>query len=70
MTPAEKTSLAKDLARKLGFDRVGITRLGPSPRTRYYRDWLAAGHAGSMRYLHRNVRLRENPTRLLPGAKS
>jgi epoxyqueuosine reductase len=70
MTPAEKTSLTKDLARKLGFDRVGVAALTSSPKAQYYREWLAAGHAGSMRYLHRNVSLRENPARLLPGARS
>jgi epoxyqueuosine reductase len=70
MTPAEKTSLVKHLASGLGFQRVGITRADPSPRTSYYRQWLAAGHAGSMTYLHRNAALRANPARLLPGARS
>jgi epoxyqueuosine reductase len=70
MTPAEKTSLIKTLALRLGFDRVGIAPTGRSLRASYYREWLAAGHAGSMRYLHRSVHLRENPSRLLPGARS
>ena len=70
MTRVEKTSLVRDLAQKLGFDRVGITRPGPSPRAVYYRQWLARGHAGSMAYLHRNPELRENPARLLAGARS
>ena len=70
MTPVEKTSLVKDLAQKLGFDRVGITRPGPSPRAVYYRQWLARGYAGSMAYLDRNAELRENPARLLAGARS
>ena len=55
---------------ELGFDRVGVARAGPSPTASYYRAWLAAGRAGSMTYLHRNVELRENPARLLPGARS
>lgn len=70
MTPVEKTNLAKLLALELGFDRVGIARAGLISRATYYRDWLASGHAGSMRYLHRNLELRENPARLLPGARS
>jgi epoxyqueuosine reductase len=70
MTRVEKTSLVKDLAHKLGFDRVGIARLGPSPRAIYYRRWLARGHAASMAYLHRNAELRENPAGLLAGARS
>ncbi len=70
MTPIEKTSLVKDLARKLGFDRVGIAHPGPSPIAMHYRQWLAHGYAGSMRYLHRNAEIRENPARLLAGARS
>ena len=69
MTPAEKTSLTKDLARQLGFDRVGIVRLGPSGKDTYYRDWLASGYAGSMAYLHRYTDLRDDPRGLLPGAE-
>ncbi|MFQ5806727.1 MAG: tRNA epoxyqueuosine(34) reductase QueG [Phycisphaerae bacterium] len=70
MTPAEKTRLVKTLAVGLGFDQVGIARTVPSPWKTYYRQWLARGHAGSMRYLHGNAELRENPARLLPGARS
>lgn len=70
MTHAEKTSLVTDLAYRLGFDRVGIARPGPSPRTVYYRQWLGRGYAGTMTYLDRNASLRENPARLLPGARS
>lgn len=70
MTPRAKTRLVKALALKLGFDRVGVARTGPSPRASYYRRWLARGYGGAMRYLHRNMELRENPARLLPGACS
>jgi len=70
MTPAEKTSLAKGLALKLGFECAGIAQTEPSPTNAYYRQWLAAGHAGSMTYLHRNLQLRQNPAELLPGARS
>lgn len=69
MTAANKTDIVKDLALRLGFDRVGIAPLGPSPRAGYYRGWLAAGHAGTMAYLGRNVPLRENPAQLLEGAR-
>lgn len=70
MTAADKTELVKRLASGLGFDRVGVAALGPSPTAAHYRQWLAAGHAGTMTYLGRNVHLRENPALVLEGAKS
>lgn len=70
MTPGVKAILVKRLARELGFDRTGIARAGPVRNAAYYRDWLAAGHAGSMTYLHRNVPFREDPSGLLDGARS
>lgn len=70
MTPAETKRLAKALAVELGFDRAGIAPAKSSPGAAHYRAWLAAGHAGEMTYLHRNVELRANPERLLPGARS
>ena len=62
--------LVKDLARQAGLDRVGIARAAPASRADYYRAWLAAGYAGTMAYLGRNVRFREDPAALLPGARS
>lgn len=70
MTPGDKSNLVKDLARRLGCDRVGITRPIPPSRTTYYRDWLARGHAGAMTYLSENLRIRLDPARLLANAKS
>ena len=70
MTPIEKTSLVKHLARELTFDLVGITRLVPSRQAKHYRQWLAKGHAGEMVYLQRNRKFRENPALLLDGAVS
>ena len=70
MTSAAKAQLIRQLARLAGFDLVGITVPGPLARVAYYRRWLAAGYGADMRYLHRNVRLRAEPARLLPGAKS
>src|SRR4030042_1932695 len=70
MSPSTKTQLVRSLARTLGLDLVGVTRAAPSPRTAYYRDWLAAGYGGTMTYLRRNGRLRPDPTRLLPGGRT
>lgn len=70
MTPREKTNLIKTLGAAIGFDRVGVTTAEPLQRAAYYRRWLAAGHAGAMGYLHRNVELRCAPAQILPGARS
>ena len=70
MTPLAKADFVKQVALSLGSDCAGITHAGPVGRAGYYRHWLAAGYAGSMTYLGRNVHLRESPDRLLPGARS
>ena len=70
MTPSAKTRRVKSLAAAVGFDRVGITHAGPVQNVAHYRVWLAAGHAGTMGYLGRNVEIRAEPARLLPGARS
>lgn len=70
MTPAVKANRVKRMARELGIDRSGIVRAGPVRNATYYRDWLAAGHAGSMQYLHRNADCRTDSSSILPGARS
>ncbi len=70
MTPSAKADLVKRLARAAGLDRAGIAPARPLPRAAYYMSWLAAGHAGSMAWLHRNISLRLDPRELLEGARS
>jgi epoxyqueuosine reductase len=60
----------KSLAREQGFDRVGITSADPPEEAALLEDWLAAGHAGSMSYLHRNREKRKSPRKLVEGAES
>jgi epoxyqueuosine reductase len=55
---------------ELGFALAGVTDAAPSARSVEFRDWLAAGRHGTMGYLARNVELREDVRRLLPGARS
>ncbi len=70
MTPAAKAKLVKTLAREAGFDLAGISRAEPLPRAKYYREWVAAGHGGRMRYLARYPDLRSDPRELLSGART
>ena len=57
-------------ASSAGFQRCGIARAEPIGRGAFLRDWLAAGRAGSMAYLHRCLEERANPALLLEGARS
>ena len=62
----------KDRALELGFDAVGITDAAPIDRADVERleDWLQSDHAGTMRYMHRNLEKRTDPAALLEGAQS
>jgi len=70
MGPPEYRNQIKAWAREIGFDRCGIARATPLPRSEYLQAWLASGRAGSMAYLHRYFEQRTNPDKLLPGARS
>jgi len=68
-------SLADDIkqtALQLGFDLVGITDAAPIDQrhTAALQQWLEAGFAGQMQYMHRNLDKRINPAKLLAGANS
>lgn len=57
---------------QLGFDLIAVTTADPIPekQAQYLSDFLAAGHAGEMAYMHRNLEKRINPAKLLTNAKS
>jgi epoxyqueuosine reductase len=57
-----------DAARALGFHRVGIAPVAPAERFGVYQEWLAAGHAGEMTYLHGEER--RDVRALLDSAKT
>ncbi len=65
MTPRDAVTA---LARDLGFAACGVAPLGPSERAAALREWLAAGRAGTMRYLHRQERKRARPAEIVPDA--
>src|SRR5438045_7051391 len=49
---------------------TGIARLEKNPGAGELDRWLAAGHAGTMTYLHRQAEKRKDPRMIMPGAKS
>ena len=59
----------KRRARSLGFDAVGVAPLEPNPHARELDDWLEAGYAGTMRYLHRQAAKRKDPRLIMPEAQ-
>lgn len=60
----------RSLALALGFDLVGIADPRPSSETRRFRDWIGAGHAGSMHYLAEGVEKRVDPRLVMEGVRS
>lgn len=54
----------------LGFALAGVCDAGPSEYAQPLRDWIAAGKHGSMSYLAEHAGVREEPARVLEGARS
>jgi len=69
VTPAERSARVKHRAAALGFARTGVAPLEPNPHAADFDRWLAAGHAGTMTYLHRQAEKRKDPRRIMPGAR-
>src|SRR2546428_10798087 len=63
------TVAVKRRALDLGFDAVGIATLEPNTHADELDAWLAAGHAGTMAYPHRQAAQRKHPARIIPGAR-
>jgi len=66
------TQEIKHKAYQLGFDLAGITDTSPvdARQLKFLTEWLKAGYAGQMSYMHNNLEKRINPTRLLKNAQS
>jgi epoxyqueuosine reductase len=63
-------SLIKAQAYGLGFDLVGIAKLGPAETARAFDEWLEHGHAGEMDYMPRTAEKRRDSRLPFPTAKS
>ncbi len=57
-------------ALEAGFDQAGVAALTPSEQGGYLRRWLARGEHAGMEWIARRVEVREDPSRLLEGARS
>lgn len=60
----------KEKAYELGFDLIGIAPAERAPHAEAYRQWLAAGYAAEMNWLARDPSRREDPRRVVAGARS
>lgn len=52
--------LIKSRALSIGFDLVGIAKLGAAQTAPMFEDWLARGYAGEMGYLERGAEKRRD----------
>ncbi len=71
LSPSDFSKLIKTKASELGFVACGITKARRlDGESALLRDWLEAGHHGTMAYMANYFEKRVNPTELVEGAKS
>jgi epoxyqueuosine reductase len=70
VTPETRSAEVKRRAAALGFDATGVAPLERNAHATELDRWLAAGHAGTMTYLHRQAEKRKDPTRIMPRARA
>ena len=64
MHPYELSAAIKAQAHRLGFSDCRIVPITDAPHAAFFESWLAAGRAGEMKYLERNVAKRRSPALL------
>jgi epoxyqueuosine reductase len=69
VTPEARSAELKRRAAALGFDATGVAPLERNAHAAELDRWLAAGHAGTMTYLHRQAEKRKDPTRIMSEAR-
>jgi epoxyqueuosine reductase len=73
VTPEQAAALVADIRRwgeELGFGAVGIADLDLHDAGERMKQWLAQGMHGDMEYLERNMALRQDPSQMVPHARS
>src|SRR5689334_12405328 len=70
VAPVPVENLIKAQAYGLGFDLVGITRLGPMETAEKFDEWIDNGYAGEMEYLPRGADKRRDSRLPFTGAVS
>lgn len=66
----ELTHQVKAMAKDAGFAAMGVAPAGAVPGANTYLEWVRQGCHAEMAYMTRNVPLRLEPARLMPGARS
>jgi len=70
MTSEQFTAELKQDAHALGFQLAGVCPAEPAAGMDRFRQWLAAGYAGHMRYLPRREKAYADPRYVLEGVRS
>src|SRR3954469_10281280 len=69
-TPADLKQQVADFAHKLGFDSCRVAACVRPTHAGEFQSWLRDGAHGEMDYMARGEEKRNDPERILPGAKS
>ena len=71
---SQLTAVVKQAAKQAGFDLAGIAPASGGPELQYFPEWIAAGHAGEMKYMDarddRGDLKRASLARVAPWARS
>ena len=70
LDPRALVDLLRQWGRELGFDEVGIADLDLAQAGERLAAWVGEGMHGEMDYMERHLPLRQDPTRLVSGARS
>ncbi len=71
MQMQKDTEWLKNEAKMLGFDQCGIAKAQFLEQdAKRFETWLSKEYHGKMSYMERNIDLRLNPQKLIPGAKT